>query len=255
MQLREARIVEPSALDLRARRSDRREETRARVIRGFGHDVKNPLGSAEGYLALIEQGVIDASSPDGVEAIVRARKSIARAIALINELVSYSEGERAQFGLHLNAHDMREIAGEVAEDYRPLARTRRLALHVRLPQDLPPVRTDAARVRQILGNLLSNAIKYTDRGAVEVTVEETRHEGDGDGRRGVAVHVGDSGCGIPPEQIQLLFLEFSRLGSEREGVGLGLAISRRVASAIGGRLTVESEPGEGSRFSLWLPLS
>src|SRR5262249_30103034 len=105
--------------------------------------------------------------------------------------------------------------------------------------------------RQILGNLLSNAIKYTDEGSVRVRVESASWDG---GRRALAVRVSDTGPGIPSEKRHLLFQEFGRLSRDREGMGLGLAISCRLAHALGGDLTAESDAGRGSTFTLWLPL-
>jgi signal transduction histidine kinase len=117
---------------------------------------------------------------------------------------------------------------------------------------LPPARADAARVRQIVGNLLSNAIKYTQQGRVSVRVVATTNGGPHPGAWS-CVMIEDTGPGIPEEQQEHLFEEFTRFTSDSPGSGLGLAISRNLAEALGGAITLRSKPGEGTCFTLWLP--
>jgi signal transduction histidine kinase len=121
--------------------------------------------------------------------------------------------------------------------------------------DVPVVETDGARLRQIMGNLLSNAIKYTKAGSVVLRVREYPAEVFGDARGWVHFDVMDTGLGIPADKRDIIFEEFSRLGvHDRAGAGLGLAISKRLAEALGGEITVESEVGSGSTFTLRLPI-
>jgi signal transduction histidine kinase len=114
------------------------------------------------------------------------------------------------------------------------------------------IESDATRVRQILANLVANAVKYTERGGI--TFRVGAHERDG--KTWAVVDVADTGPGIPEDEHPMLFDEFQRLGTARRttGAGIGLAISQRIAEALGGRITVRSSPGHGSVFSLWLPL-
>jgi PAS domain S-box-containing protein len=243
-------------LDESERRRDELErvtESRARLIRGFSHDVKNPLGAADGYLELLEQGIVDVASPKGADTITRVRRSIRSALGLIDDLVALGQAETGVFRLQDTPVDAGEIVREIADEHRARAEAKGLALEVKLPRRLPTMRSDPARVRQILGNLVSNAVKYTDQGGVELGAEETREESGRAGAAGVALHVRDSGPGIPPEKVRLLFREFSRLGSEKEGIGIGLAISHRLAEALGGEIRVDTQPGKGSTFTLWLP--
>jgi signal transduction histidine kinase len=114
---------------------------------------------------------------------------------------------------------------------------------------LPAVRADALRLRQVLGNLLSNAIKYNRRGG-EVRLAAERRGAQ------VAIEIADTGVGLSADQIGRLFLPFERLGAERGavvGTGLGLALSRQLVEAMGGRIEVRSTPGQGSCFTVWLP--
>jgi PAS domain S-box-containing protein len=229
-------------------------ESRARLIRGFSHDLKNPLGAADGYLQILEAGIL--TDPDRVElSIARARRAMRTALDLINDLSSLAQAEAGHIEVDPTPVDVREIAGELAEEYRAQAEARGLTIDCRMPDRLPVIRSDSTRIRQILGNLVSNAVKYTDAGEVRVAVAARRGRKAPSGGRWIAVSVTDTGRGIPDDKTHLLFREFSRIDpGGAPGVGLGLAISQRVAAALGGCITVDSEAGVGSTFTLWLPV-
>jgi signal transduction histidine kinase len=149
---------------------------------------------------------------------------------------------------------VRDAVRELGEEYRAQAEAKGLTLEMELPEELPVIESDATRVRQILGNLFSNAVKYTDQGHVRVAVE--LRSGGGARRPGewIATDVRDTGPGIPQEKQRLLFQEFTRLDpGEKKGAGVGLAISQRIAHALGGEITAASEADRGSTFTLWLP--
>ena len=148
------------------------------------------------------------------------------------------------------------LAQEIADEYRAQIESKGLELEVRIDGALPPVRSDRIRIRQILGNLLSNAVKYTDQGRVTVRVQ-LRPPADAMAPGGwILASVADTGPGISPEDHALVFQEFARLQpAETQGTGLGLAISQWIADALGARLTLESEPGQGATFTVWLPLA
>jgi signal transduction histidine kinase len=151
---------------------------------------------------------------------------------------------------------------DAVDEHRARAQALTHALEVRVPDDVPTLETDPARVRQVLGNLLSNAIKYTPAGGRIIVQVQTPGgetpgpvETPGPREAWLAVHVTDTGPGIPASQREAVFDEFTRLDrTGQRGSGLGLAIARRVAQLLDGALTVESEVGRGSRFTLWLPL-
>lgn len=229
-------------------------ESRARLIRGFSHDVKNPLGAADGYLALIEDGIV--TEPGKLEfSIGRARRAIRSALDLIQDLSELARAEAGHVEVDLAAVDVREVAREMEEEYRAQAEAKGLEIGYECPDEFPMVVSDANRIRQILGNLLSNAVKYTVQGSIGVRV--TAGSGGQAPAPGpwVSIDVVDTGPGIPPEKLHLLFREFTRLEpGKTPGAGLGLAISQRIAEALSGRITVQSQPGSGSVFTLWLPL-
>jgi PAS domain S-box-containing protein len=230
-------------------------ESRARLMRGFSHDVKNPLGAADGFLSLMEEGISGELTETQKEHVTRARRAIGNSLSLIEDLLELARAEAGQIEIEWVPVDVRDAVRELAEEYRAQAETRGLALEVELPEALPVIESDATRVRQILGNLFSNAVKYTDEGEVRAFVE--LRSGDGaHGKAGewIAAAVVDTGPGIPAEKHRLLFQEFTRLDpGEKKGAGVGLAISQRIAHALGGEITAESEAGAGSTFTLWLP--
>jgi PAS domain S-box-containing protein len=246
-------------------------ESRARLMRGFSHDVKNPIGAADGFLQLMEEGVLDELTPKQRGGVERARRAIASALDLIGDLLTIARAESGKLAVALEPTNLYDVIGAVVEDYQAQATTKALTLTADLPAELPTIISDADRIRQILSNLLSNAVKYTDHGSITVTaevregveveeveeVEETeRSEGLPGSGRWIAVRVTDTGRGIPVEQMRMIFQEFSRIEPKPadESQGIGLYIGQRIAQALGGRITVRSEVGRGSTFTLWLPV-
>ena len=230
--------------------SEQIAESRARLMRGFTHDVKNPLGAAAGYLDLIEHGSIDPK--DGVKS---ARRTLISALSLIEDLLMLARAESGEITIRRAPLDLRAVARAAVDDALPLATSKGLMLSIETPDALPPLESDEIRIRQVLDNLISNAIKYTPSGAVTVRVLACR-DGRLPGARPCArVDVCDTGPGMSADQQQLIFEEFHRLDSSTgiSGSGLGLAISRRIAGALGGDVVVASQVGTGSTFSLLLP--
>ncbi len=239
--------------DRRREELERVTESRTRLMHGFTHDVKNPLGAADGYAELLEHGILGELSAKQVESVRGIRRSIEMSLHLIHELLELARAEAGEIELEPVPTGVGELAREAAEDFRAKAAAHGLGLEVRVPEALP-TETDPARVRQILGNLLSNAVKYTPEGRITVGADlRTDGSGPGDGDW-IAIRVSDTGPGIPEAKRETIFQEFTRIDPEAEsGAGVGLAISRRIARLLGGDLTVESEVGRGSTFTLWLP--
>ena len=245
--------------DARAEAEQRREEvervteSRTRLMRGFTHDVKNPLGAADGYAQLLEDGILGELSAKQVESVRRIRRSLETSLHLIHELLELARAEAGQIELEPVPTDVAELVRDAAEDFRAQASAAGLGLEVRADEALP-ARTDPMRVRQILSNLLSNAVKYTPEGRVTVEAGlRTNGRGSRDGEW-IAISVTDTGPGIPAGKQELIFQEFTRLDPEAQhGSGVGLAISRRIARLLGGDITVESQVDRGSTFRLWLP--
>lgn len=230
--------------------------SRERLIRGFSHDLKNPLGAADGYADLLEHGILGEVTGAQRESIASLRRSIHHSLSLIDDLHALARAETGTVALRREAVHVGELVRGLYEEYRGAAHASGLALGVDAARDLPVVVTDGGRLRQIIGNLLSNAIKYTKTGSVTLRARTQPWSQGRDGVGWVLVDVIDTGIGIPADKRDVIFEEFSRLGDgDKPGAGLGLAISERLAEALGGRIVVESEVGIGSTFTVQLPLS
>ena len=228
-----------------------------RLLRGFTHDVKNPLGAAQGYLSLLEEAVFGELTPQQIEAIRHARRSIHAALDLVAQLLEIERAEAGELSIDRSLVDIAIVTWNIVEDFRGAANAKGLKLDL-LParaEDTLAVETDRARVHQILANLVSNAVKYTQPGGC-ITVRAHVADDAEAPRPGrwIAVSVADNGPGIPIDKQKALFREFTRFSpNAAEGSGVGLAISQQMATALGGTITVTSAPGEGSTFILWVP--
>jgi signal transduction histidine kinase len=233
---------------------ERITESRGRLLRGFTHDVKNPLSAADGYLSLLEDGVLGSVEERQRKPIVRARASIRQALELIARLLDLARAESGQLELNWSTIDVTEQVRDIADAFMPQAQSRGIRLDVALPPELPPIQTDAARLRQVIGNLISNAVKYTPAGG-HVQVDAAVQSNGVPASRQVLISVCDDGPGIPEDRMPRLFQEFTRFDpAAAEGAGVGLAISQKIAEALGGSISVESSVGVGSKFVLHVPV-
>ncbi|MBC7671456.1 MAG: HAMP domain-containing histidine kinase [Polaromonas sp.] len=227
-------------------------ESKNRLMRGFSHDVGNPIGAADGYMQLLEDGIFGPIMEEQRTSIGRARRSLQAALHLINDLLEIARLERGQITIKRESTDVRIAAREAAEQYRALAKAKGIKLCIDTSVAVPSIESDPARVRQVLGNLISNAVKYTVTGEVAVRVG---HERDPESRGRLSISVTGTGLGIEKDKQRLLFQEFVRLDpTAGPGIGIGLAMSARIVEALGGAITVRSERGKGSTFVLWLPM-
>jgi signal transduction histidine kinase len=229
-------------------------QSKARLIRGVTHDLKNPLQAIDGHAQLLEDKILGELTSAQLDSVARVRRGVRTMLSLIEDLLELARAETGQISLSLRRVQLSQLVREVVDDYRPAAEARGLHLNLSIGDGLPEISTDPQRVEQVLGNLLSNAVKYTPSGGqVGVRVATDRRSNDGDGR-GVVIEVTDNGPGIPKDELENVFQEFHRLhGSELPGAGLGLAIGRRVARLLGGDIKAQSDRGAGSRFILTLP--
>lgn len=248
------------AIEAKRRREEveRVVENRSRLIRGITHDLKNPLGAARGHIELLRTGVVEEPERRR-DSLERADRGIGTALEIIQDLLDLSRAEAGEIPLTRQPTDLAALVREIVQDQQAEAERAELTMEVETPGRLPTVETDPRRVQEIVRNLVSNALKYTPEGGhvkVRVRVIGDRRA-TGSGSRFLAVDVRDTGPGIPPEERERIFQEFTRLQDgrgEAKGTGLGLAISRHVARLLGGEITVQSEVGRGSTFTFRLPL-
>ena len=230
-------------------------ESRSRLVRGFTHDVKNPIGAADGFMQLLGDGLPGPLTAAQVMYVQRARRCLADAMQLIEDLLELARAEAGQLDVRKEPVDLTALARETVEEYRAQAERKGLELDLQANGDHVFARSDPARLRQVLGNLVSNAVKYTARGRVDVRIAAQRRDDDGAIPR-ASIEVADTGNWIPPDKQRLIFREFVRLDPDgAPGAGVGLAISQRIAHALDGEIKMTSEAGRGSSFVLWLPAS
>ena len=233
-------------------------EAKDRFFASMSHELRTPLNSVLGYHSLLLEGVVGEIPAQVKSFLERAQKSTRNLLHLVNDVLDLSKLEAGKMELVIVPVRVRSIVEEVLATIEPLADARQIAVDVAPWPPLPPIETDADRVRQILLNLLSNAVKFTDHGQVTISAahDGAGPAGDGAGMGWVEVCVADTGPGIAHENQERIFHEFEQIvgATSRGGTGLGLPISRKLARLLGGDLTVESTPGHGSTFTLRLPV-
>jgi signal transduction histidine kinase len=174
-------------------------------------------------------------------------------LALINDILDLSKIEAGRMELALSSFPLAPLIADVVKTIEPLAAKNSNKVAVHCAADMGTMHADQMRLRQALLNLMSNANKFTERGAINID----GRQGQENGRDWITLAVADTGIGMTPEQMGRLFQEFSQASSTTAskygGTGLGLAISRRFCQMMGGDITVESEPGRGSTFTIRLP--
>jgi len=231
-------------------------KVKSEFLASVTHELRTPLTSIIGFADLLRDALIAPETPDRsrlarfADIIVSSGRDL---LNLINDLLDLARLEAGRVEIHRTSFPLAELCEALHDFLRPLIDKKLLSMELRLAEDLPPMDSDAGKIRQILYNLLSNAIKYTPEGGrigMEVDLA-------GDGRQ-VRLTVWDTGPGIAPEHQARLFEKFYQLDSsvtrEHGGTGLGLAITKELVLLLGGQIRLESEPGRGSRFTVELPV-
>jgi signal transduction histidine kinase len=227
-------------------------DAKGRFLSMISHELRTPLGAIGGYAALLEEEIHGALTPGQREYIDRIQHGQAHLLRLVNELLDLAKIESGQFVLSMAAVRVQAVLESTQALIEPQIRASQLQLEISSEDPALLVHADVERVEQIVLNLLSNAVKFTPAGGT-VTIATASAEDR------VRLYVTDTGVGIPAGKQEAVFEPFVQVESSRppqpgaaRGTGLGLAISRELARAMGGDLTVESDRGKGSRFTLSL---
>lgn len=238
---------------LRAKEAaEQAERARSAFLASISHEIRTPLNAVIASAELLLTSALPETQRSLVETIRVGGESL---LAIANNVLDLSKMEAGRLEIVAEPVDLRAIVDSVMTLFRRDAERKGLAFTAAIDPTLPSlVMTDGTRLRQILINLVSNAIKFTDRGSVLITADVVDPNAD---QPQVALAVHDTGIGIAAEQLPRLFQPFTQLASERTrrgGAGLGLAISAQLAHVMGGELSVASQPGQGSTFTLRLPV-
>ena len=223
---------------------------KSQFLANMSHELRTPLNAILGYTELILDNIYGEAPEKIRDALKRVDKNAHHLLGLINDVLDLSKIEAGSLTLSLSDYAMNEIAQTAITTAEPLAREKKLALKMSVPADLPRARGDERRITQVLLNLIGNAIKFTDAG--EVRLEVAASDGV------FLVSVADTGVGIGEAEQSKIFEEFHQADGFNDGTkggtGLGLSIAKRIINLHGGRIWVESTPGQGSTFRFTLPI-
>jgi signal transduction histidine kinase/CHASE3 domain sensor protein len=230
-------------------RLTRANKVKTEFLASMSHELRTPLSAILGFADLLLTSSKEQLSPRARESLERIKRNGEHLLALINDVLDLAKAEAGRVEVRLAAVNVTQLARACLAEVESLRSGKDLKLVADVGDGALETMTDAQRVRQILLNLLSNAIKFTDRGEVVLSVRATTNE--------LQLAVRDTGIGIPAAAMTELFQDFHQLdtgdGRRHDGTGVGLALSRRLARALGGEIEVRSREGEGSTFTLILP--
>jgi signal transduction histidine kinase/uncharacterized membrane protein len=227
-------------------------ENKSQFVSSMSHELRTPLNAIIGLTEMMVTNAARFGTEKAQEPLQRVNRAGTHLLGLINQVLDLSKIEAGKLELNPQTVQLAPLIDEVVGTARQLADQNKNRLAVDAPNDLGPLIVDPMRLRQILFNLLSNACKFTKEGEVKLKARRLV-----DGRDWIEVAVSDSGIGMTPEQQAKLFEEFTQADASTAqrfgGTGLGLAITRKLARMMGGDVTVASEPGKGSVFTVRLP--
>ncbi len=216
----------------------------------MSHELRTPLSAIMGYQELLADGISGPITEQQSQQLGRIKASARHLLSLIDEILTFTRIDAGREKVDLERASLTTILEPAAELVEPLARARGLHIEVMLPANEIFVETDAVKVRQMIVNLLSNAVKFTDSGRIILS-------GDQKGDQ-LMISVEDTGIGMGPEHFERIFEPFwqvEQTATRRAGgTGLGLTVTRRLALLLGGDVTVKSEPGAGTTFTICLPV-
>ena len=222
---------------------------KSQFLANMSHELRTPLNAIIGYTELILDGIYGETPDKALTVLKRVEANGRHLLGLINDVLDFSKMEAGQLKLALADYSMKDVVYKVYSAVEPLAVKKNLGFKVDVPPDMPAGHGDEQKLTQVLLNLVGNAIKFTDSGEVAIKVAPAN------GAFSVAVH--DTGPGIDPANQEKLFEEFQQADNSitkaKGGTGLGLAISRRIIEMHGGRLWVDSSPGNGAVFTFEIP--
>ncbi|HJZ78185.1 MAG TPA: ATP-binding protein [Vicinamibacterales bacterium] len=225
---------------------------KSQFLANMSHEFRTPLNAMLGYTSMLLQGVAGQLEPPVKRQLGRIESNGRHLLTIINEILDISRIEAGRMPLQLSTFRIPELLGEVKSELEPIIIRSKLAVTIDLQKELKSITSDRQKVKQILLNLMSNALKFTHHGSVTITGRQQPKD------RTIALSVTDTGIGIAPLDQERVFEDFRQLDNTPTraygGTGLGLSICRRLAQMLDGEITVHSQVGKGSTFTLTLPV-
>jgi PAS domain S-box-containing protein len=224
---------------------------KSQFLATMSHEFRTPLNAILGYTSMLLKGVSGELHPNQRRSLGRVDSNARQLLSIINDILDISRIEAGKMPVNLTRFALRDLVAEVLAEVDPLVNRERVVVTRELGRALPPIFSDRPKVKQILVNLLSNALKFTPQGSVTVATTLRR------AKKEVWITVTDTGIGIAETDQDTIFEDFRQADNsttrQYSGAGLGLAICRRLANILGGKITLESKVGVGSTFTLVLP--
>ena len=231
--------------------AERANNAKAEFLSSMSHDLRSPLNAVGGYAQLVFDGLYGPTTEQQRDAMSRIMRAQQHLLAVIRDILDFARVEAGHVRLDITDVPLKEVLQGVCVMIEPQMAAKKLTYECNASEENAVMRTDRERAVQILLNLLTNALKFTDSGSVKVDCSANNQR--------VSINVRDTGRGIPADRVAQIFEPFVQVGRNpdeaRQGIGLGLAISRQLARNLGGDLCVESTEGRGSVFTLELPRS
>ncbi len=228
-------------------------QAKSTFLANMSHELRTPMNAIIGYSEMLQEEAEDLGQEHFIPDLQKIHAAGKHLLGLINDVLDLSKIEAGRMDLFLETFDIPTVIRDVVTTINPLVEKNANTLQVHCADDLPAMRADLTKVRQALFNLLGNACKFTEQGTITLGV--AREMRDGEAR--ISFRVTDTGIGMTPEQMGKLFQAFSQADASTSrkygGTGLGLAISQKFCRMMGGDITVESAPGQGSTFTIQLP--
>jgi signal transduction histidine kinase/CheY-like chemotaxis protein len=236
--------------------ADLANRAKSQFLANMSHELRTPLNAIIGYSEMLQEEAPEIGAQGLLPDLEKIHTAARHQLSLINDILDLSKVEAGRMTLQVEEIELGRLVQEVVTTIGPLVAKNSNQLKVDCPSDAGGIQSDATKLRQILFNLLSNACKFTHQGEIRLAVERLSARA-GVQSDWVTFTVTDTGIGMTPEQTAKLFQPFVQADASTTkkygGTGLGLALSRRFCELMGGRLTLESEPGKGSRFTVTLP--
>ena len=240
-------------LQAKSKQLELASQLKSQFLANMSHELRTPLNAIIGVTEMLQEDAHELKREDEFEPLERVLRAARHLLALINDILDLSKIEAGKMDLHIEPVAIAPLIDDIVQTIETLATKNGNRVIIDCPADIGTMHTDQTRMRQALLNLASNANKFTERGTVTIAARRVSEKG----REWVVIHVSDTGIGLTPEQIGKLFQEFVQADATTTrkygGTGLGLAISRRICQMLGGDITVASELGRGSTFTLRLP--
>ncbi|MGK7873844.1 MAG: response regulator [Xenococcaceae cyanobacterium] len=230
-------------------------------LANMSHELRTPLNAIIGYSEMLQEEAEDMENEEVEEIFISDLQKIHSAgkhlLGLINDILDISKIEAGRMDLFLETFEIVPMIQDVVATVSPLVEKNNNVLHVNYPEGIDRIHADMTKVRQNLFNLLSNASKFTENGTITLTVSHHTKEQVKEGTRWIIFQVSDTGIGMTPEQMGKLFQAFTQADASTTrqygGTGLGLAITKKFCQMMGGDIFVESELGQGTKFTIELP--